>query len=132
MGATIAELAEEFGVTGRTINNWKIRHKAFHRACRLAARPADDRVERGLYERAVGYTFEAVEIHVVAGKLRRVKVLKHVPPDVTAQAKWLHNRRPGKWREKQSIEHSGPNGGPMSLETLISQTGNKADEPAGE
>ena len=35
------------------------------------------------------------------------KVVKQVHPDVTAQIFWLKNRKPGQWRDKQEIEHSG-------------------------
>ncbi len=127
-GATYMELAQEFGVSKRTIINWTQKHPDFRRACKVGGAYADDNVERGLYERAVGYTYEAVEVYVVANKIKRVKVLRHVPPDVTAQAKWLHNRRPMKWRDKHAIEHSGS----MSLESLISQSEKKPDEPTGE
>ncbi|QAT40847.1 HNH endonuclease [Clostridium sp. JN-9] len=34
-------------------------------------------------------------------------IKKEVPPDVTAQIFWLKNRKPGQWRDKQDIEHSG-------------------------
>ena len=30
-----------------------------------------------------------------------------VLPDVTACRLWLLNRRPGQWRDKQEVEHSG-------------------------
>lgn len=35
------------------------------------------------------------------------RVTKEVVPDTTAQIFWLKNRRPDKWRDKQSMEHSG-------------------------
>lgn len=35
------------------------------------------------------------------------RVVKQVAPDVTAQIFWLKNRKPGQWRDKQEIEHSG-------------------------
>ncbi|TWT04615.1 helix-turn-helix domain-containing protein [Planomicrobium sp. CPCC 101079] len=35
------------------------------------------------------------------------RVAKQVAPDVTAQIFWLKNRKPGQWRDKQEIEHSG-------------------------
>lgn len=34
-------------------------------------------------------------------------VVKQVHPDVTAQIFWLKNRKPGQWRDKQEVEHSG-------------------------
>ena len=35
------------------------------------------------------------------------KVVKQLAPDVTAQIFWLKNRKPGQWRDKQEVEHSG-------------------------
>lgn len=35
------------------------------------------------------------------------KVVKQVSPDVLAQIFWLKNRKPGQWRDKQEVEHSG-------------------------
>lgn len=32
---------------------------------------------------------------------------KHIAPDTTAQIFWLKNRKPGDWRDKQQVEHSG-------------------------
>lgn len=35
------------------------------------------------------------------------RVTKQVSPDVLAQIFWLKNRKPGQWRDKQEVEHSG-------------------------
>jgi hypothetical protein len=104
MGATNHELAAAFGVTTRTIISWTHKHKAFARACMLGKKAADDRVERSLYERAVGYTFESEKVFQHEGHVVRAEIVEHVPPDVSAAAKWLHNRRPERWREKQHID----------------------------
>lgn len=88
MGATNVELGEELCVTERTIIAWQQKHRSFGRACKLAKNRADDRMERALYE---------------AG----------VRGDVQAIMKWLHNRRPAKWRDKQLHEITGPDGGPV-------------------
>src|SRR5271169_4022957 len=58
------------------------------------------RVERSLYERAVGYNYEAVKIFMPANRAKPVIVpyIEHVPPDVTAGVFWLKNRDPQHWR----------------------------------
>ena len=61
---------------------------------------ADDRVERSLYHRAVGYSFESEKIFHHQGEVVRVPIIEHVPPDVGAAMSWLKNRRPDKWRDK--------------------------------
>jgi hypothetical protein len=65
------------------------------------------RVERSLYERAVGYNYEATKIFMPAGRDKPVYApyIEHVPPDVTAGIFWLKNRDPEHWRDTQQTEH---------------------------
>ena len=66
-GATVAELAVAFDVAISTIWMWKINHKEFFESCRLGFDAANDRVEHSMFERAVGYTHESVNIFLPAG-----------------------------------------------------------------
>jgi hypothetical protein len=65
------------------------------------------RVERSLYERAVGYNYEATKIFMPAGREKPVYApyIEHVPPDVTACIFWLKNRDPENWRDVQNVDH---------------------------
>jgi hypothetical protein len=65
------------------------------------------RVERSLYQRAVGYNYEAVKIFMPANRSQPVyaKYIEHVPPDVTAGIYWTKNRMPERWRDQQQIDH---------------------------
>jgi hypothetical protein len=47
---------------------------------------ANKRVERSLYQKAVGYSYDAVKIFMPAGAEKPVYApyVEHVPPDVTA------------------------------------------------
>lgn len=114
-GATDEEIADMLGVSARTIYRWKIQHPEFCQALKVGKELSDERVERCLYNRAVGYTYDAVKILQNAGVPLVVPYKEHVPPDVTAQKHWLSNRQPNKWREISKHEHSGPNGGPIGL-----------------
>jgi hypothetical protein len=64
-------------------------------------------VERSLYERAVGYNYEATKIFMPAGREKPVcaPYIEHVPPDTTAGIFWLKNRDPQHWRDTQQLEH---------------------------
>jgi hypothetical protein len=57
------------------------------------------RVERSLYERANGYSYDAVKIFMPAGAKKPVYApcVEHMPPDVTACIFWMKNRMPGRW-----------------------------------
>jgi hypothetical protein len=66
-----------------------------------------NRVERSLYDRAVGYNYDAVKVFMPAGREKPVYApyTEHVPPDVTAAIFWLKNRDPQHWRDSQQLEH---------------------------
>jgi hypothetical protein len=68
---------------------------------------ADKRVERSLYERANGYSYDAVKIFMPAGAKKPVYApyVEHVPPDTTAAIFWLKNRDPAQWRDAWQLEH---------------------------
>jgi len=107
LGATDADLAEAFEVSVVTIDNWKIKYPEFLGSLKASKEEADNRVERSLYARATGYSYDAVKIfHTKDGKITKVPYTEHVPPDVTAQIYWLKNRRPDRWRDVQNIDHA--------------------------
>ena len=75
-------------------------------AARIGKAEADDRVERSLYNRAVGYTFVSVKVFCSKdGVITKVPIKEHVPPDVTAQIFWLKNRKPADWRDVEQMQH---------------------------
>lgn len=106
-GATDMELARHFDVNVLTIYRWRNEHPDFCKAVKVGKDAADDRVERSLFNRAVGYTFESEKVFQFQGAIVRADTLEHVPPEPGAALNWLKNRRPDVWRDKQDIEHSG-------------------------
>lgn len=100
LGATDRDLAEFFGVSIRTIERWRVQHEEFCRSTQLGKAEADDRVEKSLYHRAVGYSFEAEKIFNNKGDIVRAPYIEHVPPDTAAAFIWLKNRRPDIWRDR--------------------------------
>lgn len=114
-GATIAEVADLLGVDRRTVYRWSSRHEAFCHALNVGRELADRRVGYSLYERAVGYTYDAVKIMQYEGSPVIIPYQEHVPPDVGAQKMWLTNRDPENWRERSNVEHTGKDGGPIEV-----------------
>jgi hypothetical protein len=107
LGATDADLAAAFEVSIPTIDTWKTKHPDFLGSLNAAKAEADARVERALYQRAVGYERDAVKIFCDKnGKVTKVPYREHVPPDVTACIFWLKNRDPAHWRDAWQVEHS--------------------------
>ena len=115
LGATDVDLADFFQVDVRTIYRWKHDHDEFCQALKAGKDIADDRVERSLYQRAVGYTFDSAKIFNANGEPLIVPYREHVAPDTTACIFWLKNRRKEHWRDKQEHEVTGKDGGPVVL-----------------
>jgi hypothetical protein len=107
LGATDLELADFFGVDVRTVYRWKHKHDEFCQALRVGKEALDDRVERGLYQRAVGYSFNSEKLFHFQGLITRAETVEHVPPDPGAAMSWLKNRRGDSWREKVDHDHKG-------------------------
>lgn len=127
LGLTDEELAKFFDVHVATIYRWQATHPEFCEALKVGKAPADDRVERSLYHKAVGYTFDSEKIFNYQGQVVRAKSVEHVPPDTTAAIFWLCNRRKDEWRQKQEI--SGPDGAAL-FQPVINVTTTAKPSPA--
>lgn len=117
-GFTEREIAEFLNVTERTIANWKKRYEEFFQVLKVAKEHADERVERALYERAVGYKHDEEKLFSYEGEIIRAEVTKHYPPDVSAATFWLSNRRKDQWKNHSQHAHSGADGGPIEVKEL--------------
>lgn len=103
-GSTLDEIAENIGVSVRTLFLWRANKPEFFQALKKAQNIADKIVEESLFRTAV-------------------------EGNVTAQIFWLKNRQPEQWRDKQSIETLGPDGKPVQATTVILQIPSNGKEP---
>ena len=105
-GAIDQEIADAFGVSKRTIIRWRQQHPSFAEAMERGKSGANAKVEKTLYERAIGYDYDEEEKVVEMDKDGNVKpvkvrtVKKHVPADVGAMCFWLKNRNPDEWADR--------------------------------
>ena len=121
MGASDAQLADFFTVQLETLNDWKAAHADFRAAVTDARAELDTAVERSLFQRATGYSHPEDKVFTYQGKAVVVPTTKHYPPDTTACVFWLKNRQPGRWRDRQSHEHTGADGGPVQVSGIVAQ-----------
>jgi hypothetical protein len=116
LGATDADLADHFGVTTSTIWMWATRHQEFFKALHEGKGGFDDRVKRGLAQRGTGYSYDSEKVMVVKGKVVKVPIREHVPPDPRAAMDWLTNRDPMNWKRK--IENGFDPDTPLTIKVV--------------
>jgi len=119
LGATDEDLAGFFQVSEQTIYNWKNKHPQFVDSITRGKVIADAEVAEKLFHRAKGYSHSAVKIFNDQGSPMVVDYVEHYPPDTQAASLWLRNRQPKKWRDKQTHELGGPDGGEIPLNVNI-------------
>ena len=67
LGATDEEIADFFGVVKQTVYDWRAAHPEFLDSITRGKIIADANVAERLYQRALGYSHEAVKIFMPAG-----------------------------------------------------------------
>lgn len=107
LGATDRELADFFNVAESTINLWKLKYSEFSESLKSGKEAADERVERSLFHRAIGYKHDAVKMFQAGGAVLTEQYVEHYPPDTTAAIFWLKNRRPDQWRDRREQNITG-------------------------
>lgn len=109
-GATNEEIADAFGINVRTFIRWKNQYESLARSVDEGKNIADSKVERSLYQRAIGYTVTETEKTVDMDKDGNVKpvrvktIEKNIIPDVMAQMYWLNNRQRKHWSQRQELD----------------------------
>jgi hypothetical protein len=83
-GAIEDEVASYLSVSPRAFAYWKLEHPELLQALKLGTEASDDRVERSLYQLAIGWKGQA--------------------PNFSAACFWLKNRRKDRWRDVQQVE----------------------------
>lgn len=94
LGFSLTAFAGEIGVARSTINEWMEVHPEFSEA-----------VKKGKAKRTLS--------------LEKRLLTADSGPVVTSSIFALKNADPDEWREKQTQEHTGPNGGPMQQVTTV-------------
>ena len=106
LGYTDKELAKFFGVSESTLNLWKLEKEGFSESLKSGKELADCHVVHSLYTRATGQTITETTIMPDETKIKKIK---EIPADTTAQIFWLKNRQPKLWRDKIKDEEDKEN-----------------------
>lgn len=109
MGATDLEVCEALGISSATFYRWNHTIPGFREAVQNS-KGANARVEQALYGRAVGKATKRTTTTEPDGKV--TTRVEELPPDPRAQAIWLHNRNPDRWKQRTEHELIVPEAGP--------------------
>src|SRR5258705_148728 len=93
LDASSLELADFFGVTSRTIDNWIATHPDFAKAVQQGRAVADAVIARSLFDRAKGFSHKVTRTPLYQGEERTITNTVEYPPDTLACMFWLRNRR---------------------------------------
>ena len=104
-GHTDAFVAKIMDVSVQSILGWKRKYPEFAAKVATWKLHADEKVEKALFDRAVGYSCPETKVltHKLGG-VQEVTVEKHYPPDTNACKLWLINRQPEVWRDRVAVE----------------------------
>lgn len=116
-GKTNEQISHILAICPKTFDNWKGRYPDFLRALKEAKLEADDLVKASLFRRATGYYHDEEKLFFFQGNVKRVKTVKHYPPDTTAAIFWLKNRQPKEWRDTYNVTPSPPEPGTTKKKT---------------
>jgi len=117
LGATNQDLARLFGIDPSTLCQWISGRPGFADALQAGRDIADANVARGLYRRAIGYSYSTTKIFMTkTGDVVSVPFTVHLPPDTAACTAWLRCRSREKW---QPAGTDGPDGQPIVPPVII-------------
>ena len=125
LGATDKQMADFFGVTEQTVNNWKQKHPRFFESIKEGKLKADAEVASSLFQRACGYEQPEDKIFCTDGRATIVPTIKHYPPDTAAAFIWLKNR--AGWRDKTDITSGGEKLSPALVCPILTNKAAGAD-----
>lgn len=113
LGLTDKEISGILDIAESTFYEWKKEYPSLSEAIKKGKEIADSKVAERLYQRALGYEHEAVELKVVSlgdnqgSEVQEIPVIKKYAPDPISAIFWLKNRQPEKWRDKQEVKVTG-------------------------
>lgn len=107
-GKTNEEMSELLGISPDTWYTYMKEHDELNNIVMAGKSVMDHRVENALLKTALGFEYEEIKTIIEEdrnGKKRtRIeKVKRYMPPNPTAQAFWLKNRKKDEWGDRKEI-----------------------------
>ena len=107
-GLTDAQIAHNMNISRATLYEWRKQFPVIFDALKKGKEVADYEVENALFKSALGYFIEEEDTTAVQARDGSITktIRKHkrwIAPSIGAQAFWLKNKLPEKWRDKPEI-----------------------------
>lgn len=108
-GCTYEEIAKQkLHISTSTLCVWQHKYPEIDKALKECGEVVDRKVEKSLLKRSLGYNYKEKKTttKIVGGVevVKKEEFEKHMPPDVTACAIWLNNRKPQQFRRNHNVE----------------------------
>lgn len=104
-GLTDAEIAKRIGIQRPTLYDWKNKYPNISDALKKGKEIYDNEVEESLHKSTLGYFIEEEKtlVQKIGDKevIKKEKIKKWIPPNVTAQIFWLKCRKKEEWQENK-------------------------------
>lgn len=111
-GMTEEQIANKLGIAVSTLNVYKNQHSELIDALKKGRAELVEELEDSLYQRAMGFDYTEEKIYMELDgdgreRKRQEKTTKKALPDTGALAFALKNLAPDRWKDRQSLEHTG-------------------------
>ncbi len=110
LGATDKEVATLLDINEDTFHEWKKKHPKFSEFVKKCKTITDSDMEQSLRKRAMGCTTKETKVIRRFDKdkdsmelYEESEVVKEHAPDTKAIERWLFNRNPDRWKNKQEV-----------------------------
>ena len=107
-GLTNEEMSKRLDINPDTWYRYMKEHEILHELVQASKSVMDSKVENALLKTALGFEYEEIKTIIEEDKngkkrTRIEKTKKYMPPNPTAQAFWLKNRKRDEWGERKEI-----------------------------
>ncbi len=107
-GLTNDIICERLGIAESTWYEYQKNHEILSELVQASKSVMDSKVENALLKTALGFEYEEIKTIIEEDKngkkrTRIEKTKKYMPPNPTAQAFWLKNRKRDEWGERKEI-----------------------------
>lgn len=99
------EIAEALGITSSTLSKWAKEDAGVREALKIGVEAMNERISRSLAHKALGYNVHSEKIMNIDGRVVRVPIVEHVPPELGAIVWWQKNK--AGWSDKNDVSLSG-------------------------